>query len=296
MFTTKEANPLKNQKVTLPQDSAIQEDIKAFLQQVVSHPLLHAKWLNTLSFLEHIGSRKIIKSQNSHTLNYVILQHISEETRHALFFKALIHKVNPKSCPTFEPQYLLAGDEAEDYFQSIDRYAEKDLSLNKHNLQNYDKHLSLCLNNSLKGSDMRFARIAMAIRRYAGKAELALRDLFKQRNSHHLQKYNLQSRDKYAEKSRRYHSPFEGGYLYTTWMIEERAVMVYQIYNQILQQHSFSFNLNFVLQEEDHHLKTVVQVLQKQDPDFKNRTQRLFQYEKNQFTNLLKTWQSHVTQ
>ena len=63
------------------------------------------------------------------------MQHISEEARHALFFKTLIRKVVPKGCPTFEPQYLLAGEESENYFQSIDWYAEKDLLLSGSGLQ-----------------------------------------------------------------------------------------------------------------------------------------------------------------
>ncbi len=235
----KKQNNQTAQNISL-QDDSIQKELQTFLQQVISQPPIHAKWLNTLSFLEHIGSRKIIKSQNSHTLNHVLLQHISEEARHALFFKTLIRKIHPQSCPTFESQYLLAGEEAEEYFQSIDRQAEKDVSFNEHKLHGRDSNV-----------------------------------------------------DKTAAK---YSTLGMINYLYTTWMIEERAVMVYQDYNTILQQHSFSFNLNFVLQEEDLHLKTVIHYLQTQDPNFKSRAKRLFRYEEQRFSNLIKIWKSCILQ
>ena len=58
-------------------------ELVTFLRQVMSCDQTHAKWLNTLAYLEHIGSRKIIKSQNSLRLDLHMLQHIAEEARHA---------------------------------------------------------------------------------------------------------------------------------------------------------------------------------------------------------------------
>lgn len=78
-------------------------------------------------------------------------------------------------------------------------------------------------------------------------------------------------------------------------MIEERAIMLYEIYNQILKQNQFSFNLNFILREEDHHLKTVTKMIQKIDVDYQKRTQRLFEYENALFTQLIKNWESTLS-
>lgn len=53
----------------------------------VEHPVDHARFLNTLSLMEHIGSRKIMVSQTGTALGRETLKHLAEETRHAFFFK-----------------------------------------------------------------------------------------------------------------------------------------------------------------------------------------------------------------
>lgn len=80
----------------------------------------HARWVNTLSYLEHIGSRKIIKSQNSKKVNIDVLQHIAEEARHAFFMKKICELHFKGLCPTFEREYLLGGASADLYFQQLD--------------------------------------------------------------------------------------------------------------------------------------------------------------------------------
>ena len=202
--------------LSFEKEKNIRKDLPSFLQVVVQDKKQHAHWLNTLAFMEHIGSRKIIKSQNSTTLDHFVLQHISEEARHAFYFKNLAHKLSPSNCPTFEDTYLIKGSASEDYFQSIDHKAEEELA---------DSPSKNILN-----------------------------------------------------------------YLYTTWLIEERALMLYEIYNQVLKSNKMSFNLNSILREEDHHLKTVIQIIQKKDFDFKERAKRLFEYERIQFASLVNNW------
>lgn len=53
----------------------------------VDHPTEHARFLNTLALMEHIGSRKIMVSQTKGALGQEILKHLAEETRHSYFFK-----------------------------------------------------------------------------------------------------------------------------------------------------------------------------------------------------------------
>ena len=206
--------------LSFEKEKNIRKDLPSFLQVVVQDKRRHTHWLNTLAFMEHIGSRKIIKSQNSTTLDHFVLQHISEEARHAFYFKNLAHKLSPLDCPTFEDMYLIKGSASEDYFQSIDHKAEEEL---------VDSPSKNTLN-----------------------------------------------------------------YLYTTWLIEERALMLYEIYNQMLKSNKMSFNLNSILREEDHHLKTVIQIIQKKDFDFKERAKRLFNYERAAFSSLVKQWLTTV--
>ncbi len=195
------------------------EKLKDFFALLLENKPLHARWLNTLAFLEHIGSRKIIKSQNSSLINKEVLMHISEETRHAAYFKNLACKLSPSHTKTFEEKYLLKGKMAEQYFQNLDHYAEKHLKAD------FSDSQGVFLN-----------------------------------------------------------------YLYTTYMIEERAVEVYTLYNTFLKQNGFSFNLDFVLKEEGGHLKEVTTRLKQKDSDFEKRSAHFFKYEAGEFDLLLQAW------
>jgi hypothetical protein len=61
--------------------------VTRLLSQICAAPELHARFLNTLSLMEHIGSRKIMASQSGEDLKQDTLKHLAEETRHAFFFK-----------------------------------------------------------------------------------------------------------------------------------------------------------------------------------------------------------------
>jgi hypothetical protein len=63
------------------------EPVRRRLAWWVERPKEHARFLNTLSLMEHIGSRKIMVSQTRGPLGQEILKHLAEETRHAYFFK-----------------------------------------------------------------------------------------------------------------------------------------------------------------------------------------------------------------
>src|SRR5512147_1453378 len=63
------------------------EPVRRRLAWRVERPAEHARFLNTLALMEHIGSRKIMASQTRGPLGQDILKHLSEETRHAYFFK-----------------------------------------------------------------------------------------------------------------------------------------------------------------------------------------------------------------
>jgi hypothetical protein len=91
---------------------------------ILRDPHLHARWLNTFSFLEYVGFRKIVKSQQAESLNATILAHAVEEGRHALRLKKLAMQIGGPAFETYAADMLLCGEEAEDYFQSLDHQCE----------------------------------------------------------------------------------------------------------------------------------------------------------------------------
>lgn len=97
-----------------------QNRLEASVNAIVADPVLHARWLNTFSFLEYVGFRKIVKSQRAEVLTSSILTHALEEGRHALSLKKLAVKLGGPQFETYAPEALLCGEEAEAYFQELD--------------------------------------------------------------------------------------------------------------------------------------------------------------------------------
>ncbi|MBM9575649.1 hypothetical protein JWG45_00650 [Leptospira sp. 201903070] len=104
------------------------ESIRIFLKKIIENPKNHSRWLNTISFLEHMGSRKILATQSDFGMGEMILRHASEEARHAHFFKRMSERVSPGSCPDYKPENLHCGFPAFSYFQRLDAFVLKDLN------------------------------------------------------------------------------------------------------------------------------------------------------------------------
>lgn len=94
----------------------MRERILNVLKQIASEPQLEARWLNTVSLMEFIGARKISRTVADRHPSTAVLQHLSDETRHALAFKKLAHEVGGR-----EPEGYLCTDAAKTYFQTLDR-------------------------------------------------------------------------------------------------------------------------------------------------------------------------------
>lgn len=99
--------------------------IEEILDKIISKPDLHARWLNTLSFLEHVGTRKIHKTQSRPDMTDLIIQHASEEARHAHFFKRMADRIDPKNVKDYRFSSMLCGYAAYRYFQGLDSMVEK---------------------------------------------------------------------------------------------------------------------------------------------------------------------------
>ena len=91
---------------------------------------LHARFVNTLSRLEYVGVRKILKSRRSEQIDLDGLQHILDEAVHALRLKKAAVALaggGGDSVVTFADDATLAGDAGEGYLQALDRRAEEAL-------------------------------------------------------------------------------------------------------------------------------------------------------------------------
>ncbi|APS00765.1 ferritin-like domain-containing protein [Pajaroellobacter abortibovis] len=92
-----------------------------FINQLPQHPDLHAKFVNTLSMLEYIGARKILKSQQETTFSLQLLTHASEEIRHAEILKKVVLKMSNGQLTSYDEEDLCCGDAARTYFQEVDK-------------------------------------------------------------------------------------------------------------------------------------------------------------------------------
>jgi len=93
--------------------------VRARLAALCAEHDAHARFLNTLSLLEHIGGRKIMASQSRGELNRDTLKHLAEETRHAFFFKRAAEKFAGKALDYGEG-HTLAGGSARQYMGRLD--------------------------------------------------------------------------------------------------------------------------------------------------------------------------------
>jgi len=96
--------------------------VRAFLSAIVVDPQNHAKFLNMLSMLEHMGSRKIMVSQakRPEQMSMDTLQHLAEEARHAYFFKRHAERVNGSAMKGWVDENTMARVPALMYFGRMD--------------------------------------------------------------------------------------------------------------------------------------------------------------------------------
>jgi rubrerythrin len=108
-------------------------ELKAILESIVKEDKIHAQWVNTLSFMENAGARKISASEDREKVSLIILKHAAEEHRHAYYLKKQIEKLGEGLCPNYEDQYLLAPKASKYYLNNLDvkvcKYLKKELHL-----------------------------------------------------------------------------------------------------------------------------------------------------------------------
>lgn len=105
--------------ITLPLDDSCRR-LEAWLHDAVRDAGVHARWANTLSMLEHIGSVKIARSQAGVAITSQKLRHLAEETRHAVLLKRIATSLAPGVGDDYAEPALLAGASARGYFARLD--------------------------------------------------------------------------------------------------------------------------------------------------------------------------------
>ncbi|PWN71610.1 hypothetical protein C1631_003015 [Chryseobacterium phosphatilyticum] len=109
------------------------------LNRIVQEGEIHAKWLNTLSFMENAGARKISKCEHPVLVTQIQLKHAAEEHRHAYYLKKQIGKIDPALCKTYEKEELLASVATRQYLHALDikacRYLQEAFQLSKEDLK-----------------------------------------------------------------------------------------------------------------------------------------------------------------
>ena len=89
------------------------------LEERLSSPQYHARWLNTLSYLENCGARLIARCEHPTMVTREILRHAAEEFRHAYYIKSLIPKIIPEGLSDYSLPNLIGGRATYQYLHRI---------------------------------------------------------------------------------------------------------------------------------------------------------------------------------
>ena len=104
---------------------------RSMLADLIAQPAEHARLLNTLALLEHIGSYRIMVTQHGEDCAQPTLRHLAEEAQHAFFMKRQAEKTAGRSLG-FAEEELLAGNTARSYFRRLEALIHGRLSREGH--------------------------------------------------------------------------------------------------------------------------------------------------------------------
>lgn len=113
--------------------------LASVLENIVNDNLLHSKWLNTLSYMENAGAKKISASEHKEEVTLLILKHAAEEHRHAYYLKKQLAKLDENICKTYSNAELLAPNHTKFYLNNLDvkvcRYLKQHFNLSGYDLK-----------------------------------------------------------------------------------------------------------------------------------------------------------------
>ncbi len=107
---------------------SFEQEINDLVEQIVRAPVLHGLWLNTLSYLENCGARKIASCEHPTAVKEEMLKHAAEEFRHAFYLKNQLSRIGQPH-EDYRLPHLLGGCAAYQYLNRLDvqtsRYLRK---------------------------------------------------------------------------------------------------------------------------------------------------------------------------
>lgn len=103
-------------------------EVKELIGIIVKDSCLHGLWLNTLSYLENCGARKIASCEHPTAVKEEMLKHASEEFRHAFYLKKQLGRIN-QHYEDYRRSYLLGGWAACHYLNALDLHTSRYLGV-----------------------------------------------------------------------------------------------------------------------------------------------------------------------
>ncbi|HXW52755.1 MAG TPA: hypothetical protein VEL47_01490 [Myxococcota bacterium] len=101
------------------QNATVIDDL---LPRIIPEPVMHGRFLNTLSLMELSGAHRLSRFvQNSVSVSNFLLEHVSEEYRHAFFLRRLAHKVSNDAITSYDDQHVFSKRTSLGYVRALDR-------------------------------------------------------------------------------------------------------------------------------------------------------------------------------
>ena len=154
---------------------------RALLGRIVPDAPRHARMLNTLSMLEHLGSHKIMATQHAPDIDQPTLKHVAEEAGHAYFMKRQAEKTAERPLE-YVAADLLAPAAARMYFQRLEAALARSLARQKSTRAAY-LYMSLIVEfralwfYGLYQQTLQRARHALSLKRVIGEEQNHLHDM-----------------------------------------------------------------------------------------------------------------------
>ncbi len=107
---------------------SFEREIQELIHPIVKDHILHGLWINTLSYLENCGARKIAACEHPTAVKREMLKHASEEFRHAFYLKQQLSRID-QHYEDYRKSSLLGGWAAYHYLNVLDLRASRYLKM-----------------------------------------------------------------------------------------------------------------------------------------------------------------------
>jgi len=154
---------------------------RSLLARIVPDAPRHARLVNTLSMLEHMGSHKIMSTQHAADIDQPTLKHVAEEAQHAYFMKRQAEKTAERPLE-YVADDLLAPAAARMYFQRLEAAMVRTLAP-QHSAHAVYLYMSMIVEfralwfYGLYQQTLQRARHALSLKRVLGEEQAHLGDI-----------------------------------------------------------------------------------------------------------------------